>query len=146
MAAVVLDDHARPEDEFDEQALTVEDAFEVKEAEEDLAVRLGELSKKVRGRARSIAPNGVVVRRADRPQRPSNLEGPRLRLLAEGAITAAAHEVVSNTVIRSGKECGDKFGSSKGGLAQAAETILGGKYSDATAAALSGLVRNRTTT
>lgn len=143
VAAVILDDHARPEDGFDRQALTAEDPFEVKEAEEDLAVRLGELSKKIRGRVRSIAPDGVVVRRADRPRQASNLEGPRLRLLAEGAVTAAAHEVVTNTVIRSGKDCGDKFGTSKDELDREAEAILGGKYSDATAAALSGLVGNR---
>lgn len=145
VAAVILDDHARPEDGFDRQALSVEDSFDVKEAVDDLAVRLGELSKKVRGRARSIAPDGIVVRRADRPQRPSNQEGPRLRLLAEGAVTAAAHEVVRNTVIRSGKDCGAAFGTSKDGLDKEAETILGGKYSEATAAALSGLAGNRTT-
>jgi hypothetical protein len=146
VAAVILDDHARPEDGFDRQALSVEDSFDVKEAVDDLAVRLGELSKKVRGRARSIAPDGIVVRRADRPQRPSNQEGPRLRLLAEGAVTAAAHEVIRNTVIRSGKDCGAAVGTSKDGLDKEAETILGGKYIEATAAAMSGLVSNRTTT
>lgn len=146
VVAVILDDYARPEDGFDRQALSVENSFDVKEAVDDLAVRLGELSKKIRGRARSIAPNGIVVRRADRPQRPSNQEGPRLRLLAEGAVTAAAHEVVRNTVIRSGKDCGAAFGSSKDGLDKEAETIFGGKYVEATAAALSGLVGNRTTT
>ncbi|SOJ58152.1 hypothetical protein MSIMFB_05632 [Mycobacterium simulans] len=146
VAAVILDDHARLEDGFDRPALSVEDSFDVKEAVDDLAVRLGELSKKVRGRARSIAPDGIVVRRADQPKQPSNKEGPRLRLLAEGAVTAAAHEVVRNTVIRSGKDCGAAFGTSKDGLDEVAETILGGKYMEATAAALSGLVSNRTTT
>jgi len=146
VAAVVLDDHARPEDGFDRQALRVEDSFEVKESVEDVAVRLGELSKKVRGRARSIAPEGIVIRRADRPKRSSNNEGPRLRLLAEGAVTGAAYEVVRNTVIRNGKDCGAAFGTSKDGLDTEAETVLGGKYAEATAAALSGLVGNRTTT
>ncbi|WP_094361236.1 hypothetical protein [Mycobacterium marinum] len=146
VAVVILDDHAKPEDGFDRQALSVEDSFEVKEAVDDVAVRLGELAKKVRGRVRSTAPDGIVVRRADRPQRPSNQEGPRLRLLAEGAVTAAAHEVVRNTVIRSGKDCGAAFGTSKDGLDKEAETILSGKYAEATAAALSGLVGNRTTT
>ncbi|MGN7778852.1 hypothetical protein ACTJJE_04950 [Mycolicibacterium sp. 22603] len=144
VAAVVLEDHAKPEDGFDRLRVSVEDSFEVKKAADDLAARLGELSKKVRGRVRSIAPDGIVVRRADRPQRPSNNEGPRLRLLAEGAIAAAAHEIVRNTAIRNGKDCGAAFGTSKDGLDQEAEAIFGGKYVEATAAALSGLVGNRT--
>jgi hypothetical protein len=76
VAAVILDDHAIPEDGFDRQALSVEDSFDVKEAVDDLAVRLGELSKKVKGRARSIAPDCIAVRRADRPQRPSSCAQP----------------------------------------------------------------------
>ncbi|OZC78011.1 hypothetical protein CH251_04980 [Rhodococcus sp. 06-462-5] len=145
VAAVILDDHARPEDGFDRQAVSVENSFDVKADEDDLAVRLGDVAKSISGRARSIAPDGVVVRRADRPQRPSNQDGPRLRLLAEGAVTAAVHEVVRNTVIRNGKDCGAAFGTVKEKLDEEAQAILSGKYKEATAAALSGLAGNRMT-
>lgn len=143
VAAVILDDHARPEDGFDRQAVSIENCFDVKADEDDLAVRLGDLAKSLSGRVRSIEPDGVVIRRADRPQRPSNQEGPRLRLLAEGAVTAAVHEVVRATAIRNGKDCGAEFGTSKEKLDEEAQTILGGKYKEATAAALSGLASNR---
>lgn len=144
VAAVILDDHARPEDGFDRQAVTVENSFEVKADEDDLAVRLGDVAKSLSGRVRSIEPDGVVIRRADRPQRPSNQEGPRLRLLVEGAVAAAVHEVVRKTVIRNGKDCGAEFGTSKDKLDEEAQAVLGGKYREATAAALSGLATNRT--
>lgn len=61
----------------------------------------------------------------------------------EGAITAASHAVVPNTVIRNGKDCGAAHGSSKESLDNAAEALGGSKFKDATAAAFSGLVANR---
>lgn len=143
VAAVVLDDHSPQADNFDVLGVTVEASFEVKADQADLAVQLGEAAKSIRGRLRSLRPDLVVIRRADRPMKPSNQEGPRLRLLMDGAITAAAQEVIPNTVIRNGKECGAAYGSSKDGLDAQAATLHGGKFKDATAAALSGLAESR---
>jgi len=143
VAAVVLDDHSPQTDFFEVLTVTLESSFEVKADEADLAVQLGDAAKTISGRLRSLRPEVVVIRRADRPMKPSNQEGPRLRLLMDGAITAAAHQVISDTVIRNGKECGAVYGSSKDGLDAEAATLHGGKFKDATAAALSGLAENR---
>lgn len=145
VAAVVLDDHSSPGDDFDVRAATVEESFEVKGDQSNLAVQLGDAAKTISGRLRSLQPDVAVVRRADRPMKPSNMEGPRLRLLMDGAITAAAHQVVPNTIIRNGKDCAAAFGSSKDGLDAEAKGLHGGKFTEATAAALSGLAGNRAT-
>jgi hypothetical protein len=143
VAVVVLDDHAQPAERLALQSVTVEETFKITADQIDLAVQLGDAARNLSGRLRSLRPDVVVVRRADQPTRPSNKEGPRLRLLMDGALTAAAQEVVSNTVIRNGKDCGAAYGSSKGGLDADAEGLYGGQYTEATAAALSGLVANR---
>ncbi|MGK2261906.1 MULTISPECIES: hypothetical protein [Mycobacteriales] len=122
-------------------SVVVSSSFEFKEDfGEDLASLLGTLAKKVSGRIRSIDPDVVVVRRADWNRNTGGQRGPRLRLLAEGAITGAAHEVVQATRIRTGKECGTDYGASKAQIDADASQVHGGKYSEATAAALCGLV------
>lgn len=145
VSAVVLDDHAALSDSFDPERVTVEAEFEVKSDQPDLAVQLGDTAKTITGRLRSLQPDVVVVRRADLPMRASNKEGPRLRLLMEGAVTAASHEVIAHTSIRNGKDCGRVFGSNKDALDSDAESVRGGKFKEATAAALSALSANRTT-
>lgn len=143
VAVVVLDDHSGLSGGYDEGAVTVEDSFEVKGDQADLAVQLSDAATVISGRARSLQPDVVVVRRADMPPRPSNLEGPRLRLLLEGAVTAAAHAVVPTTMIRSGKDCGAAAGLSKDDLDNRARSVCGGGFTEAAAAALSGLIGNR---
>lgn len=143
VAVVVLNDNALPGDPFDRSSTTVEGSFEIKADQIDRAVQLGDAAKNVSGRLRSLQPDVVVVRRADRPVRASNQEGPRLRLLMEGAITGAAHEVIANTLIRNGKDCGAAYGVPKDALDAEASTLHGGKFKEATAAALSGLAQGR---
>lgn len=143
VAAVVLNDNTSPGAPFDEVAVTVEASFEVKADQTDVAVQLGDTAKNISGRLRALTPEVVVVRRADRPMKPSNQEGPRLRLLMEGAITGAAHEVIAETRIRNGKDCGSAFGASKDILDAAASSLHGGRFKEATAAALSGLAEGR---
>lgn len=145
VAAVLLNDGAPPGDPFDRSNITVEDSFEIKADQMDRAVQLGDAAKNISGRLRSLQPDVVVVRRADRPLKPSNQEGPRLRLLMEGAITAAAHEVIANTRIRNGKDCGAAYQATKDLLDREASVVHGGKFKEATAAALSGLAEGRTT-
>src|SRR5688572_4889340 len=63
----------------------------------DLATQLDEMSEAVRSRLQALKVDRVVIRRADIPPRPSNREGPRLRLLMEGAVGAAARSAVLDT-------------------------------------------------
>ncbi|SMX92196.1 hypothetical protein BSP239C_02361 [Brevibacterium sp. 239c] len=66
-----------------------------------------------------------------------------MRLLMEGALTSSAQQLVAGTTIRNGRECGSDYGTNKADLDRVASEIKGGKFSEATAAALSGLVANR---
>jgi hypothetical protein len=138
VAAVVLD-RADEEDAPNLAAPVLVDSFEIKSDQSDLATQIFDAAEGVRGRLRSLAPDVVVVRRADRSRQATNQESPRVRLLVEGAITAASRQVVLDTVIRTGKDCASAYGTSKDVLDADASKILGGKYANATAAALSGL-------
>lgn len=69
----------------------------------DLATQLRDLSAGLRSGLAGAGVERVVVRRADTP-RGSNQEGPRLRLLAEGALAAAAKELVDDVVLLKAKE------------------------------------------
>lgn len=109
-----------------------------------VATQLHEAAEAVRSRLTGLAIDRVVVRRADRPPKASNMDGPRLRLLTEGAVTSAARSVVVETRIGTGKETGAWFGSSKQNLDQAARGFLGSadvdlRFSEAAGAALAGL-------
>lgn len=109
-----------------------------------LPVQLHDTAEALRSRLAGLAIDRAVVRRADRPPKPSNAEGPRLRLLMEGAVTSAAQSVVVDTRIGTGKDTGAWHGSNKAGVDQAAASLLGahelkGRYLEATSAALAGL-------
>lgn len=145
VAAVVLDDQSSSSKDFDLHMVSVETSFEVKGDQSNLAAQLGDAAKSISGRLRSLRPDVAVVRRADRPMKSPNTEGPRLRLLMDGAITAASHEIIPNTVIRDGKDCGAAYGLLKAELDAIAKGIQGGKFTEATAAALSALAENRPT-
>jgi hypothetical protein len=110
----------------------------------DLAVHLHDAAEAVRSALQGAGVDRVVVRRADRPPRAPNTEGPRLRLLTEGAITAAARSIVVDTRIGTGKDTGDWHGTKKATLdAEAAAVIAGARlhdhYLEALAAALAAL-------
>jgi len=144
LRAVVLSDRLPAAEAPSVADINVDDTFEVTAEMVDLASQLHELASTARGRARSLAPDVIVVRRADRPQRANNTEGPRQRLLAEGAVAAAVRECVVATSIRTGRECGAAFGGSKEQVLEAAgQLVTKAKLLDAAAAALSGLVASR---
>lgn len=143
LSAAVLRDTAAPEAEPALTDIEVVDTFEVVSPASLWAEILGELAKAAAGRLRTIDPEAVVVRRADRPVKPSNADGPRLALLAVGAVTASAHNVVPRTVVRTGKECGTAWGDNKAGVDAAAATLVEKKFVPAAAAALSGLRADR---
>lgn len=124
--------------------VAVEVQFEVPLEDRALAEQLGEAAKTVRGRVRSLAPDAVGVRRADWSNRASNRDGPRKRLLVEGAVTSAAYGEVMDTILLTGKECGLAHGSDKATVDAEAASLVQGKYKEAAAVALARLCQKRT--
>src|SRR3954453_6018343 len=88
---VVLDSSSSP--------ATVEACEEFTSDDVDLPTQLFEISKAVGSRLKGLQGEGAVVRRADTPPRANNQDGPRLRLLAEGAAASATRAEVVDTRI-----------------------------------------------
>jgi hypothetical protein len=110
----------------------------------DLATQLHDMAEAIRSRLQGLAVDRSLIRRADRPPRPNNNEGPRLRLIVEGAVISAARSVVVDTRVGTGKDTGIWFGSSKAGVDAAAAALLSANglaanLLEATSAALAGL-------
>lgn len=144
LRAVLLEDALEATARPTLDSISLVASFSVPTHVDDLASLLAELGKAATGRIQSLAPDIVVVRRADRPTRASNVEGRNIRLLATGAVTASARLSVENTHVRTGKECGAAYGSDKLSLdgdakrfAEKADLVV------AAAAALCGLVGDR---
>lgn len=131
-ACVVLD--------VTDSVVAVVEEFDLPTSKVPIPEQVRDLAVAARSRAQSLGVEAVWVRRADVPPRPSKAEGPKVRLLCEGALTAAVHEVVASVAIGDGKEIGGALGLSK---AQADER--GGKLVDnrieAAAAALAAARR-----
>jgi hypothetical protein len=123
--------------------VTVVTTFELPTADEDRAKQLRDIAETVSARIRTLEPDIVVVRRADQSPRASNQEGPRIRLMATGAVAAAARLLVPRTSIRDGKQCGEVCGTSKASIDADASTLVPERLQEAAAAALSGLRANR---
>jgi hypothetical protein len=122
------------------QAPKVLDVFELTSANSAVPTQLHDLGTALRSRVTGIKPDRVVIRRADFARRPSNKEGPRLRLLAEGALAACAHDEVSDVVILTGKDLAAHASMSKAALDAHAQATCPSAPSEAAAAALAGLV------
>jgi hypothetical protein len=110
----------------------------------DVPVQLHDAAEALRSRLNGVAVERVVVRRADRPPRASNAEGPKLRLLLEGALVSAARSVVVDTRLGTGKDTGAWFGGGKASVDAEADRLikavpLYARYREATSAALAGL-------
>lgn len=129
----------------DTPALAVVDAVTLPSDNTELAEKLHDTAEAIRSRLAGLAVDRVVVRRADCAQVPSNQEGPRIRLLTEGAVTSAARSVVVQTHIGTGKDAGEWYGSNKATVDADAAALAtscgvdGSIYSEAIAAALAGL-------
>lgn len=113
-----------------------EDTFEVPAGQADPATQIELIAAALSSRIQTLKPNAVAIRAADHSPKARQTSGPRLRLLCEGAITAAAKHLVPHTSIRTGKEWAQAYGSAKDELASAANEIAGKKFAEATAAAL----------
>lgn len=117
----------------------LQNTFQITTTQEDLASQLADLATAARSRARSLGVDTAWVRRADKPPRASNTEGPRARLLAEGAITAAVGEVVEIARIGDGKTIGQTLGVNKTQADALGAGLAGPDFEQAAAAALAAL-------
>jgi hypothetical protein len=94
--------------------VALRDAFEFNTTEADWAGMCDQFAEDVSARVSSLQPDVVVVRQADFSQNGRVGDGPRLRLVVEGAIAAAAIKHIANTVLRRGKGCANVYpGKSK---------------------------------
>src|SRR5438128_2146891 len=102
----------------------IEDAVEIPGDAADTATQLHDMAEAVRSRLTGLTTDRVVIRRADHTPIASNRDGPRIRLLTEGAVLSAARGVVVDTRIGTGKHTGAWYGSNKAGVDAAAEALL----------------------
>lgn len=107
--------------------------------EEQWARHVGNAASAVRGHAKSMRPELVVVRRADQAPRGRNSDGPKLRLMIEGGIVAVCLDVTSDVRVLNGKECGKSRDMSKENLDARAGNLVPNTYAEAAAAALAAL-------
>jgi hypothetical protein len=115
--------------------------FDLTSNKQDIATILHDLASGLRSQLSGLKADRVVVRRADLPKKPNNNEGPRLRLLAEGALASAARDQVSDVLVLPGKDLAQRSPApSKADLDSEAATQVPGSPVEAAAAALSGLV------
>lgn len=77
----------------------LEQSFEMSGLGTDLATSLRDTAKAVGTKIKTLAPDVVVIRRADKSPTASRRESTKVRLLVEGAITAAASSECTNTYI-----------------------------------------------
>ena len=105
----------------------------------DLAARIGDLGSAFANRVNGLNPDIVVVRRADRPAHSSNREGPRERLIAEGALVHAAVSCGKMVLLLSGRDLAARTKISKDSLDAEGAALGGGKYYESVAAALAVL-------
>lgn len=125
-------------------AAVVEEVEDIPSAAVDIVEQLSHAAKTVESRLEGLKVDRVMVRRADFSQKARNTEGPRIRLLVEGAATAAARNVTTNTRLATGKDIADGCSMKKDDLDDEAKQLItaAGKhkrYVEAAAAALGAL-------
>lgn len=119
---------------------TVEVAEDVTTNDVETPVQLHETAEVIRSRLKGREIDRVIVRRADHAPVQAATLGPRLRLLMEGAVTAAARSVVVDTRIATAKDIATWVKSNKADCdAEAVKLGLAPKFTEATSAALVGL-------
>jgi hypothetical protein len=143
LRAVLLSDPHPPGTRPSLADVTLVETFEVPTVEEDRATQLRDLAETASARIRTLSPDIVVVRRADWSKWSGSQEGPKIRLMATGAVAAAARLLVPRTTIRDGQQCGDAYGANKETVDADAATLVNARLREAAAAALAGIVADR---
>lgn len=115
-------------------------SFELASSTDDVATQLVDLTRGLRSYLSGASADIVVLRRADQSPIGSRAEGPRRRLLAEGALIAGAREEVEKVLVKTGKELAEASpATNKAALDRHAEAVAPGEECQAVAAALVGL-------
>lgn len=120
-------------------AATVRETFDMTTDSHDIESQVHDLGSNLRNRLRGIKADKVIIRRADRPPRASNQEGPRTRLLVEGGMILAAMDVVKDTSALNGRDAAALCGTTKANLDAEGVVLAGDDYGSAAAVALIGL-------
>lgn len=120
-------------------------AVEVTSSDTDTATQLLDLARSLGTRLQGLAPVGrAVVRRADKGRTPRDTDGPKVRLMAEGAAAVALRQRVPTVDVGPGVQVGHWHGTDKA-TADAEGTALvtaagnGRVFGPAAAAALAAL-------
>lgn len=95
--------------------------FSMTTSETELVDQLHDLAQVFGNRLAGLGVERVVVRRADNPPRPSNKEGPKTRLLVEGALASVARRHVSHTRLMNGRDLAAYAGGGRNKAALDAE-------------------------
>lgn len=123
----------------DDPAATVVEQLTVTGDDAAWAAHVGNVAAAVRGHAKSMNPDAVIVRRADQAPRARNSDGPKLRLMIEGGIVAACLDVTPNVRVLTGQECAKARGITKDDLDARAEGMATKIHAESAAAALAAI-------
>ena len=104
--------------------ITAAENFRLVPRGSDLAEMLKDLGSSFANRVNGLAPGTVVVRRAEQPPRATKQEGPKRRLLAEGALVYAASTSGAAVVISSGSDLAKRSRTNKVAMDAAAESLV----------------------
>jgi hypothetical protein len=94
-------------------------------AADELTTQIHDVAAAIRSRISGLKPDRVVIRRADFAPFARRNEGPRTRLLTEGAIAAASLDEISDVVLLDGQTLAIRaFKQSKGEMDSRAASLL----------------------
>jgi hypothetical protein len=142
--AVLLEDSVAASQPITLGDVNLDREFDLTTAEKDWARICSQYAQDVSGRVSSLALDVVVVRRADFHRNSRSGDGPKLRLVIEGAITAAAMGHLANTHLQTGAACAGEYPEEKDAMDAAGRGLVSRPdRAEAAAAALSGLFSGR---
>lgn len=118
-------------------APTLVESFLLTTSEKEIVGRINDLSSALGSRLDGLSADGVAIRRADF-SRASNTEGPKTRLLVEGALVQVSCGRVEATVCASGRDLAQTCGIKKDDLDSEGNALIDNpKMFEAAAAAWS---------
>jgi hypothetical protein len=126
-----------------EVGVTITNAEEIPADNVETVEQLLHAARAVESRIKGLNIDRVVIRQAE-TQYASRKEGPRLRLLVEGAAAAAARAVVVDTRLGAGSDLGQWCGRSKADIDAEGKALIAAagehsRFGEAAAAALAGV-------
>ena len=118
-------------------APVVVETFELTTQEADVVEQAHDLATNLGNRVQGLQPDAAMIQRADFFRMASNRDGPKFRLITEGALAHAVRARVPRTNILEGSEVAARGGKSKADLEAEALALVGDEdYCEAGCAAL----------